>query len=285
MSGTSAERRVGLLLDGMPGDGSFVDAAVSAADRVRAGGVQVDVRVAIPREPDPAWTAVLCHGSSHHDWVLEHQGRLPIVFTDYPEDHTRFDRVTLVDWAWYEGAFCLGWLAAATTSQDAPIAVMSGPAVLTQRRFADSFVEGVRQLRPDRVVERVHLESFRDHEGARRAWSRIRLLGGNGFLATSAGPAGEEVARASRHEGWTTTGFGRVDVGHAARVSSNITSAVETAIEQLADGRPLDRVLRFGLESGLLAVEPASTDSGQVAAALRDAAAAVALQDWSARQD
>ncbi|MGB4136163.1 MAG: hypothetical protein WA971_06350, partial [Microbacterium sp.] len=119
--------RIGILLDGPPGDGSFVDAAVSAADRLRTRGIAVDVRVS-PAEPDPRWKAVLCHGSAHHDWVLAHQkGPQRIVFTDRPDDHPLFTESTLVDWAWDEGATRLARAALAAVAPGAVLAVVAGP--------------------------------------------------------------------------------------------------------------------------------------------------------------
>src|SRR5690606_22741352 len=63
------DRRLGIVLEAPPGDGSFVDHAVRVGERLRAEGVGVDVRVLDDRAPDPAWEAVLAHGAGTGDWA------------------------------------------------------------------------------------------------------------------------------------------------------------------------------------------------------------------------
>jgi len=265
------DRRLGIVLEAPPGDGSFVDHAVRVGERLRAEGVGVDVRVLDDRAPDPAWEAVLAHGAGTGDWARAFATPdLPVVLTDWPEEIP--SHVTAVDWAWWQAAYCVAWTAARS---GLPVALLAGPAVATQRRIARAVERALGDVGGD--VPDVHfIAGFDDLRGAGRAWEQI-AAGQPGLLISTGGPASEAVCSEARKAGWVTAGFARGSTEPTYAIASDPPGALAALVRRMVTGRVNEGIVHFGFSSGRLDVRAGGSAPSSAPRLLRDARSRLAL--------
>jgi basic membrane lipoprotein Med (substrate-binding protein (PBP1-ABC) superfamily) len=244
-------RRVAVLLAGTAGDGGFVDGALAAVRDAVAAGADVVVCHEAPEQPDPSWDAVVCHGIQHLDWVRRHHSAYRrAVLTDRPPTTAGLDGVTLVDWCWDQAGYCAGAFAAALAGE-APVGLIAGPPVLTQRRMASAYAAGAMSARTGETLVH-HLRSFDDRAGGAAAGGLLAGPGRCAVVAHSADAAGEDGCARARKEGAATVGFLGASPDHAAYVRSDVTGVVAEILRRLDTDEELPAVFDCGLDSGYL---------------------------------
>ncbi len=259
-------KRLGVLIPRPGGDGGFVDAALGAvSDATEAlPDVRVEVVEASPEAVDPAWLhagwdVLLAHGGQYaaalEAWArglssAERASRpRAIVMSDLVDPAPAVPGLTMIDWAWAEAARDAGAALAATRS-DGPIGLVAGPAVRTQRRIASEFCAGVLSVRDAEVIT-IHLASFGDVEGARRASGLLERAGCRAFLHTAdaAGAAGSRGLVASGARG---IGFLDPTPGDIGWIRSDIRGQLASLLSQAIAGEELPALVTAGLASGRL---------------------------------
>lgn len=265
---------IGVLLEGEPGDGSFIDAAVEASRALSAAGMKVDVCWPPPIEPKPEWQAVLAHGSSLLEWVKERpEYDRVIVLTDLPDEIPDNNNLHFVDWAWSEAAYCVGRVAGTYPRDETPIVLMTGPLYPPQVRFINGFLRGV--LKSGHVASKLicHTRNFHDAQAAEILLRQAAnsLNGGRYFFVTSAGPAGEHCARLARDNGCKTAGFGGKGSEHLVRIHSDVYGSVLNLLFKLSNNEDIAAVTRFGVSSGFLNITLDSVASTTDATLLKQA--------------
>ncbi|GAB3285588.1 BMP family ABC transporter substrate-binding protein [Kineosporia babensis] len=244
--------KVGVLLPPLEVTGGFAEGARTAAHNVQKQGFDLDVRHGYTGEPDETWQAVLCHGVQYRNWLAGHRCR-PAVLTDRPTDTSGLAGVTLVDWAWHEAAYEAGRFAS-EQAEGAPIGLVAGPAVLTQRRFAQAFTEGAYENGHTGAINVVHLKAFDDTENGCRAGEVLVGELNCAVIAHAADSAGEVACTAARSRNARTIGFVEPLGEHLATVHSDISGVLEHLLTALATGAALPEVYECGLRTGHLAL-------------------------------
>ncbi|MCK5928933.1 BMP family ABC transporter substrate-binding protein [uncultured Nocardioides sp.] len=260
---------IGVLLPSPAADGGFVDGAARAVARHPErlgdrGEVVLDLCHDGSAPPDPSWAGVLCHGGEWAAWLREHDvpSAYPVVLTDLvpidgPGDPLA--KATMVDWQWDQAAHLAGALAAHLAGPAAPIGLVAGPAVLTQRRIVSAFTAGARAHRPGREVLVAHVGGFDDLAAGARLGGLLAEAG-CGIVSATADGAGEAGCRAAREHGARTIGFLEPLGVHAAVVDSDVAGVVSRLLAGLIAGEELPAVYRAGLVSGhleLVVADPA----------------------------
>ncbi|GAB6897002.1 BMP family ABC transporter substrate-binding protein [Kineosporia succinea] len=250
--------RVGVLLPPPEVAGGFADGARTAVHHVLERGLDLDVRPGYTGEPDASWDAVLCHGVQYREWLTEHRGALRAVLTDRPTDVTGLEGITLVDWGWHEAAYEAGRFAARQAA-GAPVGLVAGPAVLTQRRFGQAFTEGAYENGHTAAISVVHVRAFDDVGGGRRAGEVLAGELNCAVVAHAADSAGEAACTAARDLGARTIGFIEPLNHHAATVHSDIGGVLGHLLEALTTGAALPEIYECGIGTGHLALVTEAT--------------------------
>lgn len=245
---------IALALDGPPGDGSFVDSAVEAARGFTAAGATITALV----EPDiddidPAWTAVLAHGSALTDWahIVATTGTRTVL-TDLPQSPLDLETIHYVDWAWDAG---LANIARRILVQGGHIAaLLTGPDFPPQQRIEASVLR-VMASEDAPMPSLLRARSFADLDEVSELVAAVLGATKPGdHVISSAGPLGEHVSAQLRTKGRITHGITRRDVGHRWRVVSDVRGAVEQLLAGLVTEDPLPRVTRCDIASGLQSI-------------------------------
>lgn len=244
---------VGVLLPPPEVGGGFAEGARRAVARVLAAGYELDVRTGWNTEVDPSWDAVLCHGVQYRDRLVQRRPGLRAVLTDRPADTTGLDGVVLVDWCWAEAAYEAGRYAAQTAA-GRPIGLVAGPAVRTQRRFAEAFSAGAQENGHPDLIATIHTSTFDDRAGGARAGQILAGDLGCAVVAHSADSAGETGCAAARRAGAATIGFVEPLGEHIATVDSDVEGVLEHLLRALVTGARLPEVYGCGLGTGHLAL-------------------------------
>lgn len=240
---------VAALLPGPAGDGSWVDAAHAALDRLTVTG---DVVVTVHEDvPDvlPAADVVLCHGIQYEPLVRAAGPGRVVVMSDHPGDLAALDHVTVIDWAWHEAARLAGRFAA-EISGGGPVALVAGPAVRTQVLVAASFTAGVAAA-GHAAPEVVHLRSFDDVAGGEAAGARLAAAGCRVLLASADG-AGDAAAAVARTAGVATIGFLHPHADDLAHIASDVSGVLHDAVRSALETGASGGVVHAGLASGRL---------------------------------
>lgn len=242
-----------MIVVGPEGDGSFVDAALSAAETAARQGLNVDLRRQTPARIDPSWDALVCHGIQLVEWVrtVAPDVGVPLVLTDLPEDSADFPSVSFVDWCWYQAAREAGRYCA-SRAESSPIALIAGPPVFTQRRLAAAFTAGAAAADHSAVVV-VHLSAFDAVDEGRCAGTLLAEGLDCAIVAHTADAAGEAGCDAARAAGALTVGFlGSADPAHSARIDSDVSGVVHDLLVRLSRKEILPHVVQYPLGSPFL---------------------------------
>lgn len=243
---------VGLVLESPPGDGSFVDHAVRARTDLGGDADRVALAVGDATGWDPAWRGALAHGAGLREWAKRRAGEgRRVVLTDWP-DGEPVAGLCVVDWAWWQAAYAIGFAAGAGGNPS--LAIVAGPAVATQRRIVRAAFRGYADGGGRGTMIAYHLESFADLAGARRAAAELGP-GDGGMLLSSAGAASAQLADDARAAGWQVAGFGGASGVWRFRVASDVSSGARDLLERLLADDELPARITFGSGSGLLRVE------------------------------
>ncbi|WP_293781445.1 BMP family ABC transporter substrate-binding protein [uncultured Aeromicrobium sp.] len=244
--------RVAVLLPIPPGDRSWADAAVAAANALPES-VQVDYIIGLPHTLPDA-DIVLAHGIQYEPLVRTAPQDTTIILSDRPVDLHGLERITVVDWAWAEAARVAGEVAAVAAG-GAPIGLIAGPAVRTQRRLTSAFAAGVEAVATGSTTHIVHLPSFDAVDGAQRTGRQLVAELGCTVLLTSADAAGDAAAVEARRLGASTFGFLNPHDEDLGYVRSDVGGVLAGLLARAIDAEPLPQLVHAGLASGHLRFE------------------------------
>ncbi|OUZ11943.1 hypothetical protein BHE97_03450 [Aeromicrobium sp. PE09-221] len=244
--------RVAVLLPVPPGDGSWADAAVAAA-RTLPAEVTTDYIVGLP-DALPEADVILAHGIQYEALVRASPADATIILSDRPVELEGMEGVTVVDWAWAEAARLAGEIGALAAA-GAPVGLIAGPAVRTQRRLAAAFSSGVEAAATGGTTHLVHLPSFDAVDTARRSGRQLVADLGCAVLLTSADAAGDAAAAEARRLGASTFGFLKLHDHDIGYVRSDISGVLAALLARAIEGEQLPSLLEAGLASGHLGLE------------------------------